>query len=317
MNPVSRPPETAIELCHLTRRFGRVSAVGRRFDADRARHHLRFSGAQRRGQEHDHPHAGGGCWRRHSAGVNVAGCDMPGQRDRAKRLIGYVPDRPTVYKWMTGREAVAFCRSIYGIQWDAKLVATVAKSLRLEMDKPVKHLSKGSAAKLSLLLAIGHNPGVLILDEPTSGFDVLARDEFLEGLLTVSTAAAAAAEGRPPRTVLFSSHSLGDVQRLSDTVAILHQGKLLLHQPIDRLLAGTKRIRAVVDDPPQPTVAPPGTVRESRVGREWTVTVRDFTADKVEFVRGKNRVSQIDVTDLTLDEVFRDYVRGGELPAAS
>ncbi len=172
----------------------------------------------------------------------------------------------------------------------------------------MKHLSKGSAAKLSLLLAIGHDPRVLILDEPTSGFDVLARDEFLEGILTVNTAATAG--GKAPRTVLFSSHSLGDVQRLADTVAILHQGKLLLHEPIDRLLEQTKRIHAVLEDGSPSPVAPPGTVRESRLGREWTITVKDFSNEQVEFVRGKNQVSQVDVQDLSLDDVFRDYVGG-------
>jgi ABC-2 type transport system ATP-binding protein len=243
-----------------------------------------------------------------SGTIRLAGCEMPRERDRAKRLIGYVPDRPTVYNWMTGHSAIAFCKAIYGSQWDDALVASVAKSLRLDMDKKVKHLSKGSAAKLSLLLAIGHDPRVLILDEPTSGFDVLARDEFIEGILTVNTAATA--EGRPPRTVLFSSHSLGDVQRLADTVAILHKGKLLLHEPIDQLLDQTKRIRAVLDETNQPTVAPPGTVHESRLGREWTVTVKAFSSDQVEFIRGKNQVSQVDVQDLSLDDVFRDYVGG-------
>ena len=240
--------------------------------------------------------------------ITLAGCKIPSERDRSRRLIGYVPDRPTVYSWMTGNSAIKFCRDIYGSQWDDKLVASVASSLRLDLTKQVKHLSKGSAAKLSLLLAIGHNPRVLILDEPTSGFDVLARDEFLEGILTVNTAAVA--DGRSPRTVLFSSHSLGDVQRLADTVAILHQGKLLLHEPVDQLLGQTKRIRAVMEEFPQATIAPPGTVRESRVGREWTVTVKDFSTEQVEFIRGKNRVTQLDVQDLSLDEVFRDYVRG-------
>ncbi len=239
--------------------------------------------------------------------IQLAGCYIPNERDQSRRLMGYVPDRPTVYQWMTGQQAINFCKAIYGSQWDDALVASVSQSLRLDLTKKVKHLSKGSAAKLSLLLAIGHNPRVLILDEPTSGFDVLARDEFLEGLLSVNTIAAA--EGRPPRTVLFSSHSLGDVQRLADTVAILHQGRLLLHETVDRLLGATKRIRAVMDETPGKTVAPPGTVRESLIGREWTVTVKDFSGEQVEFMRGQNRITNLDVQDLTLDEVFRDYVR--------
>jgi ABC-2 type transport system ATP-binding protein len=239
--------------------------------------------------------------------IAVAGCDMPSERDRSRRLLGYVPDRPNVYSWMTGQEAIQFCREIYGPQWNDDLIASMSPSLRVDLARRVKHLSKGSAAKLSLLLAIGYDPRVLILDEPTSGFDVLARDEFLEGILMVNNTAAA--QGRPPRTILFSSHSLGDVQRLADTVAILHRGKLLMHEPVDLLLGRTKRIRSVVEEASMQMIAPPGTVRETRLGREWTVTVKDFSADQVEFIRRSNRVNHVDVQDLTLDEVFRDYVR--------
>jgi ABC-2 type transport system ATP-binding protein len=241
-----------------------------------------------------------------SGWIGVAGCEIPAQRDRARRLIGYVPDQPTVYRWMTGRAAVAFCKSIYGGQWNDGLVSAAAKSLRLDLNKKVKHLSKGSAAKLSLLLAIGHDPAVLVLDEPTSGFDVLARDEFLEGLLTVNTAATEA--GRPGRTVLFSSHSISDVHRLADSVAVLHRGKLLLHRPIDSLLSETRQILAVLADPSDPTTAPAGTLRESRVGREWTMTVKDFSSDQVDFVRARNGIAHLDVRELTLEDVFREYV---------
>jgi ABC-2 type transport system ATP-binding protein len=296
----------AIQLDHLSRRFGKVNVVDDVSFSIASGTTCGFIGLNGAGKTTTIRMLVG-LLAPTSGQITVADCQMPDQRDRAKRLIGYVPDRPTVYSWMTGNEAIKFCKAIYGSQWDDSLVDTVVQSLRIDLKKKVKHLSKGSAAKLSLVLAIGHDPRVLILDEPTSGFDVLARDEFLEGILTVNTAAQA--EGKPPRTVLFSSHSLGDVQRLADTVAILHQGKLLLHEPIDKLLGQTKRIRSVIDVERQKTIAPPGTVRESQVGREWTVTVTDFSVDQVNFIRGKNQVTQVDVLDLTLDEVFRDYVR--------
>jgi ABC-2 type transport system ATP-binding protein len=305
--PSIESPEPAIEFDHLCRRFGKVNVVDNVTFSVPTGTTCGFIGLNGAGKTTTIRMLVG-LLAPTGGQVSVAGCQMPSDRDRAKRLIGYVPDRPTVYSWMTGHQAIAFCKAIYGSQWDDSLAASVARSLRLDLTKKVKHLSKGSAAKLSLLLAIGHDPRVLILDEPTSGFDVLARDEFLEGILTVNTAAQA--QGRPPRTVLFSSHSLGDIQRLADSVAILHQGKLLLHEPIDQLLTQTKRIRSVMDESPQKTIAPPGTLRESRLGREWTVTVKNFSADQVDFIRGKNSVTQVDVQDLTLDEVFRDYVRG-------
>jgi ABC-2 type transport system ATP-binding protein len=313
INATAENPEPAIEFAHLSRRFGKANVVDDVTFNIPTGTTCGFIGLNGAGKTTTirmlvgllQPTAGR---------VAVAGCDMPSDRDRAKRLIGYVPDRPTVYGWMTARQAIAFCKAIFGTQWDDALVSNIARSLRLDLDKKVKHLSKGSAAKVSLLLAIGHDPRVLILDEPTSGFDVLAGDEFLEGILTVNTAAQS--EGRPPRTVLFSSHTLSDVQRLADSVAILHQGKLLLHEPLDQLLSQTKRIHAVMDETPRQTVPPPGTVRESRAGREWTVTVKNFSADQIEFIRGKNGVTQVDVQDLTLDEVFRDYVRAEVDPPA-
>lgn len=239
-----------------------------------------------------------------SAGeIRTAGRAMPTEVDQAKRLIGYVPDRPTVYPWMTGAEAIDFCRAMYGTQWDDAWIAQLVKSFRIDLNTKVKHLSKGSAAKLSLLLAVGHRPSVIVLDEPTSGFDVLARDEFLEGILTVNTPL-----DRPPPTLLFSSHALNDIQRLVDTVALLHEGKLLLHEPLETLLSRTKRIRSVLDDNSDAPSAPPGTLRQSRIGREWVVTVSDFSTSQVEYIRGRNSISSLIVEDLSLDEVFRDYV---------
>ena len=241
--------------------------------------------------------------------VRVGGCELPRERQRLKLRVGYVPDRPTVYGWMRVRQAVDFCRTMYGERWNDSLVGELIKTLRLDEGRRVKHLSKGSAAKLQLLLAIGHDPDVLLLDEPTSGFDPLARDEFLEGILSVNMAAA---EGGRQRTILFSSHGLSDVQRLADTVALMHEGRLLLHEPTEKLVTTTKRIRAVLEIGGPPVVLPPGTVRQSRRGREWVVTVKDFSPAQVEFVKSHNAVGRVDVVDLTLDDVFRDYVRTGD-----
>ncbi len=236
-----------------------------------------------------------------SGSVHVAGCEVPRERDRLKPLVGYVPDRPTVYPWMRVREAVAFCRAMYP-SYNDRRVADLMRLMDLDPDKRVKHLSKGNAAKVSLLLAVGHDPEVLILDEPTSGLDPLAREQFLEGVLRVS--------GESGQTVLFSSHSLADVTRVADEVALMHEGKLLLHSPIDELLETTKRLRAVLHDDAKPTESPPGTVWQQVSGREWLLTIRDFTPERVEFLRSRNRIEHLDIQDVTLDDVFKDFVRG-------
>ncbi len=136
--------------------------------------------------------------------IQVAGCSLPTERQKLKRKIGYVPDRPTVYSWMTVRDAMEFCESLYGPQWNQSRCNQLIKVLRLDLNRRVKHLSKGSAAKLSLLLAIGHDPQVLNLDEPTSGFDPLARDEFLEGVLSLGMSESQSGQPHCPLLLSFS-----------------------------------------------------------------------------------------------------------------
>ncbi len=242
-----------------------------------------------------------GLLRPSSGEISIAGCAMPGERDRVKAKIGYVPDRPTVYSWMRVHEAIDFARSFYA-NWDRKRCEELMRMFDLDWSKQVKHLSKGQGAKLSLLLALCHDPEVLVLDEPTSGFDPLVREEFLEGVLVVTSLR--------KQTVFFSSHTLGDVQRLADSVAIMHEGNLVLHSPVDVLLEQTKRIRAVLEDESAAREAPPGLVFQQVRGREWTLTVKDFGPGQVEFIRARNRVSQVDVLDVSLDDVFKDVIRG-------
>jgi ABC-2 type transport system ATP-binding protein len=237
----------------------------------------------------------------HGGEITVAGCRIPADIEVAKANIGYVPDRPNVYGWMRVQQAIDFARSFY-VNWNSRRCDELVKIFDLDRSTRAKNLSKGQAAKLSLLLALCHEPKVLILDEPTSGFDPLVREEFLEGVLAVTS--------ERQQTVLFSSHALADVERLADSVAILHEGRLVLHSPVDSLLDRTKRIRAVLENESTARQTPPGLVFQTVHGREWTVTVENFSADQVEFIRSHNQVSAVEVLDVSLDDVFKDVIRG-------
>ena len=223
-----------------------------------------------------------------------------------KARIGYVPETPSVYRWMKVDEAVRFCRSFYDT-WNDELCSRLKTLFELNGEKVVGSLSKGSLAKLGLLLAISPEPEVLILDEPTAGLDPLVREEFLDGVLAEIC--------RRPQTVFLSSHTLGDVQRLADSVGILHEGRLLVSSSTDQLLASTKRLRAVLRDGASPALAPPGTIWQGSEHREWSLTVHGFSESTIEFLRRDGSVEHVEVLDLNLEEIFKDFIKGRRLSA--
>jgi ABC-2 type transport system ATP-binding protein len=290
----------AIELQHLTRRFGNKTVVNDLSMTIAPGSTFGFIGLNGAGKTTTIRMIVG-LLAPNSGTIRVADHDVPSQRDRIKWKIGYVPDRPNVYSWMRVGEAISFCKSFY-LRWNDDYVAELLRTFQLDLTKRVKHLSKGMAAKLQLLLALGHEPEILILDEPMSGLDPLVREEFLKGLI------AAVAERK--QTVLFSSHTLSDVQRLADSIGLLHEGRLLVHSPIDQLLEKTKRIRAVLKDSAKPGEIPPGVLLQKVTGREWMLTVENFSRPQVEFLREKNSIESVEVQDLSLDDVFKDYVKG-------
>jgi ABC-2 type transport system ATP-binding protein len=233
--------------------------------------------------------------------ARVLGIDVFAEPTRAKQRVGYVPETHHVYRWMRVEDVLGFCRSLYE-SWNDETCRQMLDLFALDARKKVKHLSKGMLAKLSLLLAVSHDPEVLVLDEPMAGLDPIVREEFLDGVLRTIC--------ERGQTVLFSTHTLDDVQRLADTVGILYDGRLLVHRKIDELLSTTKRVRATLRDGSRPERVPAGTVRQCVQGREWLVTVADFSPEKVHEIRAENAVDHVEVIDLGLEDLFKDFIKG-------
>lgn len=237
----------------------------------------------------------------HLNGINVAFDPM-----RAKSRVGYVPDRPTAYPWMRVQEVIQFCEGVYP-DWSPKLASSLLKKYRIDPRTRVAKLSKGTGAKLSLLLALSHDPQILILDEPTDGLDPIARDEFFEEVLRASLDS--------PRTVLISSHSLQDIQRATDHLGFLHDGRLIFQGRTDELLGTTKRVRLLPDSPIEDAALrrlSPDVSHIAREGRAVTVTLRNFSPAAAESLRTAAHSPNLDVADLSLDDAFKDIVKGLE-----
>src|SRR5262245_59673892 len=157
--------------------------------------------------------------------ATVLGLDSTRQGQLIRSRVGYVPERPTLYEWMTVSEIGWFTAGFYAGGFLPRYLK-LAEDYKLPAKRKIKDLSKGMRAKVSLALALAHEPDLLILDEPTSGLDTLVRREFLEGMVDIAAAG---------RTVLLSSHQISEVERVADYVAILRAGRLLLVEPLEDL----------------------------------------------------------------------------------
>jgi ABC-type Na+ transport system ATPase subunit NatA len=122
-----------------------------------------------------------GLLRPHAGRVRVLGIDVFAEPSRMRERVGYVPEVPQMYRWMRVGELIRFTRALYPT-WNDDECARLLDLFALDPARKVKHLSRGMAAKLSLLVALAHEPEVLVLDEPTSGLDPIVREEFLDGV---------------------------------------------------------------------------------------------------------------------------------------
>ena len=172
-----------------------------------------------------------GLLRAGSGVANIFGRDCWSEGTAIRREVGYVAGDVRLYPWLTTRRALAMLSRIYGqslIQKGFEL----AERFRLEPDLPVRKMSRGNRQKVALVMALAHEPKLVILDEPTSGLDPLMQDTLMSCLREM------AASGR---TVMFSSHTLSEVESLCDRIAIVRDGRIVEDSTVSRLKSQAPR----------------------------------------------------------------------------
>lgn len=233
----------------------------------------------------------------------VLGLDPTTDALEIRRRVGYVADAPALYDWMRVGEIGWFASSFYEPGFLERYREAIAR-YEVAEDRKIRHLSKGQRAKVALALALAHDPELLILDEPTSGLDPLVRREFLESMLDrVATG----------RTVLLSSHQISEVERVADTVAILHQGKFCITDSLGHLRETVSEVTVSFEDPlaELPQLPQPAQVFSDQTeGRQRRMLVRGMTDESIEHWKARPGVSGVRKRNATLDELFAACVRG-------
>lgn len=225
--------------------------------------------------------------------VRVLGHEMPGQQVAAKWEIGFASEDMRLYESMTLAWHMDFVRSIYP-RWDAAYASLLVKHFGLRVDQKIKGLSHGQRVKAALLLVLGRKPKLLVLDEPTTGLDPVARHEILRELTAVML--------EDGRSILFSSHNTQDIEQISDQITFIDRGRIIDSMDKETYMDRWRRLRLEI--PPGIELPPlPGIIGVQRQGRLAVATSNAFAPDLPGAYENTGvRVQRIE--NMTLEEIF-------------
>ncbi|KRA42866.1 ABC transporter ATP-binding protein [Pseudoxanthomonas sp. Root630] len=165
--------------------------------------------------------------------VAVLGQALPQAQVAVKRDIGYASDDMRLYRGQTLRWHMDFVRNIYP-GWDEAYAQDLLKRFDLRPQQALGGFSHGQRVKALLLLIFARHPRLLLLDEPTTGLDPVARGEVLDALADVLR--------DEQRSILFSSHNTADIEQIADSITFLHGGRVVASRDKESFLDGWRRI---------------------------------------------------------------------------
>jgi ABC-2 type transport system ATP-binding protein len=229
-----------------------------------------------------------------SGSVRVFGLDPVADPPGVLGRIGFLSEDRDLPAWMRVDELLRYSGAFYP-KWDPAYAEVLRRQFQLEPRALIKHLSRGELAKAGLLVALAHRPELLLLDEPSSGLDPLVRQEMLEAIVR-----GVAEEGR---TVIFSSHLLDEIERVSDQIAMMSNGRIVLNGSLPEILESHHRLTLRFE---QPLAAPPtleGALAVHGSGLEWTILCNGSRGGVINAAR--NLGARVVSEDLaSLDEIF-------------
>jgi ABC-2 type transport system ATP-binding protein len=240
--------------------------------------------------------------------ATLLGVDSRKISPRQLAQVGYVSENQDMPSRLTVEEYVTYLRPFYPT-WDRDLEASIARQLRMPLERKIGDLSHGMRMKMALMCALPYRPKLLVLDEPFSGLDPLVRDEFMEGLL----------EQAGEMTILLSSHELGEIDGVATHVAFLDEGKLLFQESMTELTGRFREVRVTLEiEAARPAQVPNEWMHMRTIGNVLTFVDTRFDENELnERIRSRiEGVRGVETQPMALRSIFTTLARAARDGAA-
>jgi ABC-2 type transport system ATP-binding protein len=224
--------------------------------------------------------------------IRVFGLDHLQEEVEVKRRVGYVSPDLNYQAWGRVDRVVGFIRAFYP-DWDDDYCRRLFETLDVGWKDKIASLSFGARIKLSLILALSHRPDLLILDEPTVGLDAVSKRQVFAELL--------AAVQDEKRTVLISSHSLSDLERFTDHIGMIKDGRMLIEGPTSEMVERYRMVDFICPNG-SGLVGMEGVFIQRRDGDRWRV-VMDTSGRRLEMIEAQG-AREVSETPVSLEDLF-------------